>query len=368
MEPLERIEKAITAATTKIGTDLSAHKTSLDELGTRLDRVEARANRLNGDGTGAPPMIVKSIFDAPGFKAMKEGATSSGRITVPGSLKMLRKALLSTQAGGSPNDGFSVLPDRYDGMGQDPRRKLSLLDALPHLAVTSNVFEFQQLNGYVNAAADQGGEGIVKAQASLPLTLERAPIVTIAAYIKASRQILDDAPMLQNYLNGLLGYGVSLKLEQLIVAGTAPGSILGLLAQATVFVPTAVKAADQISEAQAMLAGLGWTAGLTILNPFDWHKIRTERSPNAYFAGTWNEPATPNIWSLPIVTTPSLAAGTAIVMSPDAVAILDRQQVQVLFGYDGNDFSSNMLTILAECRAGFAVISGGAVLRLQLGF
>jgi hypothetical protein len=55
-------------------------------------------------------------------------------------------------------------------------------------------------------------------------------------------------------------------------------------------------------------------------------------------------------------------------MAPDAVAILDRQQMTVMVGYDGNDFTANLLTILAECRAGFAVINNGAILAVPLTF
>jgi HK97 family phage major capsid protein len=369
MEPLERIEKAIGDATTKIGADLGAHKSSLDALGARLDKIEAKGNRLGEGGDGAAPtMIETAITKAPGFLALKSGATSSGRIAVPGSLRMIRKAIFSSQSPGSPSSGFAVLPERYDGVGQDPRRKLTLLEALPHLTVHSNLFEWAQLDGYIDAAAEQGGEGVVKAEAQVPFRMEAAKIATIAHFAKASKQILDDVPMLRNYVQGLLSYGVSLKLERLIVAGNTPGSIVGLLPSATPFVPTALKAADQISEAQAHLAGEGWTAALVILNPVDWHKIRTERSTTAYFAGTWNEPASPNIWSLPIVTTPSCTAGTAIVMSPDAVAILDREDVHVMFGYDGNDFTANLMTVLAEGRYGFAVISSGAILSVALTF
>jgi HK97 family phage major capsid protein len=174
--------------------------------------------------------------------------------------------------------------------------------------------------------------------------------------------------MLSNYVQGLLEYGVSLKLEQLIVAGATVGSILGLLTEATPFAPTALKAADQISEAQATLAGEGWNVGLLILNPLDWHKIRSERSTTAYFSGGWTEPPDTNVWSLPLVWTPSCPAGTAIVAAPDACAILDRSQATVMLGFSNDDFTRNLVTVLAEVRAGFAVLSAGAIFSVPLTF
>jgi HK97 family phage major capsid protein len=356
MEPIERIEKAVTDAVAKFG-----------EVSSRMDKLEAKGNRLGE--RSAPPLLIKSITDAPGFQALKTGASSSGRIALPGSLRMITKALYSAQGTiGSPNLGYDVLPERGYFVGNDPRRKLTLLDVLPHLTVHSNAFEWMNLNGYSDAAGDQGGEGVVKSEAEVPFALQTAKIRTLAHFLKASRQVLDDVPMLSNYVQGLLQYGVSLKLEQLIVAGNVAGSIMGLIPEATVFAPTAVKAADQISEAQAHLAGEGWTAGLAILNPVDWHKIRSERSTTAYFQGGWNEPASLNMWGLPLVTTPSCTAGTALVMAPDAVVILDREDVKIMLGYDGQDFTANLITVLCEGRFGFAVISSGAILSVALAF
>jgi HK97 family phage major capsid protein len=369
MEAIERIEKSIGDAVTKIGADLAANKGSLDALSSRLDKLEARGNRLSGGGSGeAEPLVIKAITSAPGFQALKSGANTSGRIALPGTLGAIRKQLFSTLAGGSPNVGFTVLPQMYPGVGNDPRRKLRLLDALPHIQVTSNVFEWQQLNGYVDLAADQGAEGAVKTETTIPFALKTAKICTVAHFVKASRQVLDDVPMLSNYVQGLLEYGVSLKLEQLIVAGATVGSILGLLTEATPFAPTALKAADQISEAQATLAGEGWNVGLLILNPLDWHKIRSERSTTAYFSGGWTEPPDTNVWSLPLVWTPSCPAGTAIVAAPDACAILDRSQATVMLGFSNDDFTRNLVTVLAEVRAGFAVLSAGAIFSVPLTF
>ncbi len=65
---------------------------------------------------------------------------------------------------------------------------------------------------------------------------------------------------------------------------------------------------------------------------------------------------------------PSLPAGTAIVMAPDACAILDRVQTTVMLGFSADDFTRNLVTILAEARAGFAVFSPGAVFKFTPAF
>ena len=50
--------------------------------------------------------------------------------------------------------------------------------------------------------------------------------------------------------------------------------------------------------------------------------------------------------------------GTGIVLDTSNSAVLfDREQLQVLVGYDADGFSSNALTFLAELRAGVDVVT-----------
>ena len=112
----------------------------------------------------------------------------------------------------------------------------------------------------------------------------------------------------------------------------------------------------------------GWNPGLIILNPTDWHIIRSERTATekAYVAGGWSNPAAPSIWGLPVITTPSLTAGTALILDPSQCAILDRMQARVEIDRDGDDFSKNLITLRSEIRTGLAVFSPTAVLKMAL--
>lgn len=115
-----------------------------------------------------------------------------------------------------------------------PWRRLSLLDTLPIVPATTNSFEFVSLDGYVNAAGYQTTEGSEKPEQSLPTALKTAPIVTIAAYLRASEQVLADAPGLMQFVDAHMTHAVRAKLEAEVVAGAGgTGQIDGLLNQAT---------------------------------------------------------------------------------------------------------------------------------------
>lgn len=63
-------------------------------------------------------------------------------------------------------------------------------------------------------------------------------VTTIAHWVLATRQILDDVPMLQSYVDGRLRYGLALVEENQLLNGSGTGTDLaGIYTQATAFTP-----------------------------------------------------------------------------------------------------------------------------------
>jgi len=296
--------------------------------------------------------VATQFVQSPQFKSMLTGAQSTGRVEV--------KATITSGT-------HDVQAERAPGLFNNPQRALSLLSVLPSLAVNTGVFEFMQLNGYVNAAAVQVLEGDVKAEASLPTQIVQANISTIAHWIKASNQILADAPALSMQIDNLLRYGVTAKLESELINGAGgTGKILGLVPQATAFVPTLTAKADKIGEAKAAMEADGWVPSLIVMNPADWFVIASERATDEqYVLGSPRDPAGPSLWGIPVLTTPAIASGTTLILDQSQVAVLNREGVTVMASReDGTNFTTNQTTILAEARYGLAVFATGAVRKI----
>jgi HK97 family phage major capsid protein len=369
---LELLVQGMNEHTEAIKQFRSEQKADFDRFGERLDKVEGKLNRSSdgGEVLKGAPRLLEVITKHAGFQGVRaREQKSSGAIRLPGAFNLIRKAVFSQLTGGSPGQSFDIPATRDNRIGEDARRPLRLLDRLPHLRINSNALEFQQLNSYVAQADYQSSEGATKSESDPPFRLETARILTIAHYVRASEQVLADAPMLGNYLSDLMAYGVTSKVEREVVSGANATRIEGLVTQATTYAPIAMRAPDQISEAAASLGASSYMADLVILHPNTWHRLRTERATdNQYVAGGWDSPASPTVWSLPIVTTPSLTAGQAIVLDSSAVAILDRMETTVEIGRNGNDMIENMVTILGETRVGFAAFSPSGILKLTLTF
>lgn len=347
------------------------------EAGERLNGLEQEfatlkaAGNYRGDNGPEIASPVAEFLKSAQLKGMQDGAAGTGRVTLDTSgVRLLTKAISNTGVGQTGDNAYSVQAQRWNGLGNNPQRKLSLFDVLPSIPVGVNTFEYMQLNGYTNAAAIQAKEGDTKAEASVSTQVVTANIATIAAFVRTSLQVMNDAPALGAQLNNLLSYGVMAKAESELINGTAgAGKIKGLLASATAFTPTSDEAQDMIGEAITELEANGWSPSVVIMNPHDFGAIQRARGTtnDGYLLGSPRDPSPPSLWSVPVITSASLAAGTALVLDGQQVAVLDRQQVVIASSReDGSNFVSNQITVLAEGRMGLAVFSTGAVLSVDL--
>jgi HK97 family phage major capsid protein len=194
--------------------------------------------------------------------------------------------------------------------------------------------------------------------------LQTSNVTTIAHWVQATRQILDDVPMLQSYINGRLMYGLRYVEDNQLLNGAGTGTDLnGIYTQATastanLAVITSPTKIDVIRAAmlQATLANL--PASGIVLHPTDWFGIETTKdSAGNYIIGDPAAQLTPRMWGLPVVATPAMTTGKFLTGAFDMGAqIFDRQDARVeISTEDGNNFVKNLVTILCEERLALAV-------------
>ncbi|MEX0755001.1 MAG: phage major capsid protein [Actinomycetota bacterium] len=72
------------------------------------------------------------------------------------------------------------------------------------------------------------------------------------------------------------------------------------------------------------------------------------------------------MWGLPVVESEAISAGTALVGDFRKAVLFDRQNFTIVVGTVGDDFIRNIVRILAETRAGFAVLRPKAFCEVDL--
>ena len=331
--------------------------TKMNELAAQVQELEQKAARRGED----KPQEIKSLgqqFVDDKFEGIK---SAGGR----GRFSMEVKATINsatTNAAGSA--GALVEPTRLAGIIAPPGQKLTIRDLLLQGQMDGNALQYVRETGFTNNAATVA-ELAKKPESDIKFNMVDTSAKVIAHYMKASRQILDDASQLRSYIDGRLRYGLKLVEERQLLNGDGTGQNLhGIIPQASVYaVPTG--AATTLSTGLdtfrfAMLKAVlaEYPASGFVLNPVDWANIETLKDTSGqYLIGNPQGTATPTVWGLPVVQTQAIAQGKFLTGAFNLGAqIFDRWQSRVEIATENeDDFVKNLVTILCEERLALAV-------------
>lgn len=215
---------------------------------------------------------------------------------------------------------------------------------------------------YTNSA-DTVAEAALKPQSDLQVDLISVPIRTIAHWMLASRQIMEDAPQLRDLIDTELLYGLQLVEEDQLLNGGGTGTDLnGIYTQATAFAATTTATSPNKIDVilHAMLQGALSELPPTgiVIHPGDWTSMRGLKDGDGrYILGDPAANVEPRLFGLPVVATQAIASGTFLVGDfAGSATLYDRWQARVeISTEDSDNFRKNLLTVLAEERIGLAV-------------
>lgn len=333
--------------------------TKLNDLKARVDEVEQKAARRPHEGNEEVKSLGRQFVESDQFKSLVGSAGQRGKANLE-----IKATITSATTDAAGSAGDLVQTTRIPGIIAPPDRKLTIRDLLMQGRMDGNALEYVQETGFVNAAG-MVAEGALKPQSDIKFDLKSTTAKVIAHYMKASRQILDDASQLQSYIDGRLRYGLAFKEEQQILNGDGTGqNLLGIIPQATGYVrpagvsTTAESKIDTLRFAmlQAILAE--YPASGHVLNPIDWAAIETLKDTSGqYIIGNPQGNLNPTLWGLPVAETQAIAAGKFLTGAFSMGAqIFDRWASRVEVATENeDDFVKNLVTILAEERLALAV-------------
>lgn len=349
------IAELIKAHTEGVELKLEGYKKISDELSSRMLDMEQKSVRSAYYG-GAGPIresLGAKFINEPGLKEFQDFTARPSRFS------MQTKTTI-TSALDSGGDMADAAREAFLPM---PKANLAVRDLLPVVQVSTGTVEYPKMTAYTNASATVA-EAALKPESAMTFDLVSTPIRTLAHWIPASRQILDDAPQLQDIINTELLYGLKLVEDAQLLNGTGTGTDLnGIYTQATAFaagtnvVATPTKI-DVILYAilQNALADLPATG--IVLHPSDWTSMMSVKdSQGAYLLGNPSAQVAPTLFGLPVAQSKAMTAGTFLVGDfATSATLYDRWEARVELSSEHSDFfTRNLLAILAEERIGLAV-------------
>ncbi len=357
----------------------------MNAISARLTEVEQKAARRASEGRVERKSLGQIVVGTDEVKALLANKRGKANIEV--------KAIISAWsdlADGSAGD--LIMPDRQAGILPLPTRRLTIRDLLTPGRTTSNAIQYIKETGFTNNAATVGevpatgarNAGLTKPQSEIQFDVMNTSVTTIAHWVLATKQILDDAPQLQSYIDGRLRYGLAYAEELQLLMGAGTGTDLnGIYTQATAFSApagtgvTSPNAVDNLRLAMLQAALAEFPATGIVLNPIQWAGIELTKADtvatethNAYLFANPQGMAVPRLWGLPVVETQAMTTDKFLVGAFRLGAqIFDREDANVeISTEDSTNFRQNLVTIRAEERLGLAVYRPQAFIKGDLGF
>ena len=329
----------------------------MNGLQEQVAQIEQQLARGNGGGDDVQH---KSLGEQ--FVENERVKTFIGANPAAGLVDLRVKATITsatTNADGSAGAGVAVT--RLPGVQELPQRRMTVRGLISPGRMDGNALEYVRETGFVNNAAIVA-EGNLKPQSDLKFDLQNTSARVIAHNMKASRQILDDFSQIRSIIDQRLLYGLSFMEERQILHGDGNGqNLFGIITQATAYkAPINIAGVTKLdmmrlSMLQSALAEFPATGH--VLNPIDWTSIEMMKDADGrYIIGDPQGTTAPTLWNLPVVTTQAMLVDSFLTGAFQLGAqLFDRWDSRVELGYVNDDFTRNLVTILAEERVALAV-------------
>lgn len=331
------------------------------EMVERIGKLEAKGNRVL-DGRGQPMKATPGMQFVMSDEFKNRQGVKTDEFEVG---NLFGTKAIDGLTIGDGDDRAPVFAERVPELFYDPgQRQLRLRDIMNVGQTSSNAIEFFVETDFdEDGAGAQNGEGGTKNQLAMNFTKKTAPVETVAAWLPASRQVLDDSPMLQAYIDGRLTYAVEKELEDQILFGTgADGELTGIMSTpgiGSVGAPEGTDTAiDHLRKAIAQVRLSEYSATGIILNPSDWATLELEKGDDGHYIWV----TVPNggemrLWRVPVIETTAMQEGQFLVGAFGLGAQLwDRMQSTIRLSDSHSDyFIKNAVAILGEMRAALTV-------------
>ena len=334
--------------------DDSAIKSAIAEIEGKLEALKETPKVDDNAGKSLGTLI----FDA--YKSAKDAI--NGMVEKGGLLKLDVKAAGTMTIDGNYSGGTVGLSDLEVGLTRIARRRPFMRQLVNSRGTTSKYVVYTEQKNADPGVAGMTAEGALKTQTDFDIVEQNCAVKKVTAFIKVSKEMIADIPFMQGEINGELMEIVELKLDEQILSGDGLGDNLeGILANATAFAPgvtfTALvpnaNQADVLRIAIAQIQNQFFDANYILLNPLDAAAIDlTKDSTGNYTYGmTITIDGVTRVKAVPVIVNPGITVGTYLVGDFTKSNLRIREDLNVQIGYVNDDFTKNLITVLAEMRA-----------------
>ena len=262
--------------------------------------------------------------------------------------------------------GNVPVEQRIVGLNTIASRRIRLMDLVSRGRATSNIISWVYQSGKEGAAGGTA-EGDTKNQIDFNLVVASQSVVKRTAFIKVSTEMLDDIDFIESEINNELLRELNKDVELTAYSGngTAP-AMNGVRTTATAFAAgDFALAIDNANEADVLTVAVNQIAiadqpepTAILCHPTDIAKllvIKVSATDKRYVDRLQMVAGQLSLDGIPIIKTTLVTAGTYLVGAFNLATLYDLGTLSVQMGIDGNDWTKNLRTIIAEYRGAMVV-------------
>ena len=345
--------------------DLDAVKTELegikslelksDELMKTIAKLEGRIEALNEKGHSAPETkqpkslagkMVKAYMD--NVKSIKDSIEKGQNFTLE-----VKSAPEDTIDGDySGTYALTTLEPEVNRIARPIRRMMEIANV--GTTASKYVVYIQQTQ---QASSAWTAEAELKEAGEIKWEEISSEVKKVAGSIKVSKEMLEDLAFVRSEINTVLMEQIEQAIDYSMVNGAGGSDLNGLVGNvpnfnAGNFAGTIVGAniIDVLQVCKAQIQAANFQPTHVVMNPEDKAKLELTKTSTGEYTYPMFFTGAENIAGLIVVASNNIAAGTIIVGDFSKLIVKVREAVNLTVGYENDDFTRNMVTIIAEAR------------------
>jgi len=327
------------------GEDVKTIKSDIEEIALRVLGLETKGVDKNTQET------LGSILESKksDLAAMKEKSGSSVQFT----LKAAGTMALSTNVTGQVPQA-----EREQGITRIVRRNPYILQLVNVGTIMSNVWEWVEQKNLDGGAA-MTAEGALKSQADFDLVVASANVKKVTAYIKVTKEMLDDVELMRSEIDQELTELINLKIDDQLLSGDGlTVNLKGITTTATAWaagafalaIPTPSKW-DVLRTAINQVRVALFEPNYIVLHPTDVASMElTKDSTGQYVMPPFAALDGTIVSGIRVVANTGVTIDKFLVGDFAKSGVRFKEGLTINVGYENDDFTKNLVTILAEAR------------------
>lgn len=327
------------------GAEVSTMKTNVEEIALRVLELETKGTPSNTPETLSTLLAEK----ADELKAMKEKSGASVQIQ----LKAVGTMALTTNTTGQIPQA-----EREAGITRIVRRNPFILELVNVGTIMSNVWEWVEQKN-VEGGAAMTAEGAAKSQTDFDLVVASANVKKVTAYIKITKEMLDDVPLMRSEIDQELTELINLKIDEQLLSGSGSGvNLTGIVTNATAWaagafalsIPTPTKW-DVLRTAINQVRVNLFEPNYIVVHPTDVTGMELSKDTTGqYIMPPFIATDGTTISGIRVVTNTGVTLDKFLVGDFSKAGVRFKEGLTINVGYENDDFTKNLVTVLAEAR------------------